>query len=396
MFLMGVDVKKISAKFFYFTTALCLIFVLFAIPVCSSDETVKIGVTLSLTGKFSVMGNAQMNGFKIWEMHVNEKRGLLGRKVKLIIYDDKSEAETAKGLYEQMIVKENVHFLFGPYSSPITHAVLPIAEKYDYPLLISGAGADSLWEKDYKNAIGIYTPSGRVSHGFLELLVRNNIKKLSVIYADDSHSTEVAKGSISFAKKLGLEIIISESFKKDTRDLTYLAKKIKNSGAEALIVGGHLNEAIDMRTALKAINYYPKAYYASVGATLDDYYQKLGRDANYTFSSSLWELKANFPGARKFHEDYLNTYKEPPSYHSALAYASGQVLEEAVRRSAAFERKKVRNTLFKMDMITIIGRYGIVQTGRQVRQHVYITQWQKGKKEIVWPEKLATAKPVFK
>lgn len=387
--------KKNSFKYFYFTTALCLIFVLLAIPVCSSDETVKIGVTLSLTGRFSVIGNSQMDGFRLWERHVNEKGGLLGRKVKLIIYDDKSEAETAKLLYEQMIVKENVHFLFGPYSSPITHAVLPVAEKYDYPLLISGAGADSLWEKNYKNAIGIFTPSGRVSQGFLELLVRNNIKKIAVVYADDPHSTDVAKGAISFAKKFGLEILLSESFKKDTKDLTYLAKKVRDSGAEALIVGGHFNEAVDMRTALNAINYYPKAYYASVGATLDDYHQKLGHDANYTFSSSLWELKANFPGAGKFHTDYVNTFKEPPQYHSALAYASGQVLEEAVRRSASFERKTVRDTLFKMDMITIIGRYGIDRTGKQIRQHVYITQWQKGKKEIVWPEKLATAKPIF-
>lgn len=388
--------KKISAKLFYFTTALYLIFIFFAIPSYSSEGTVKIGVSLSLTGNFSVMSNAQMNGFRLWERHVNEKGGLLGRKIKLIIYDDKGEAETAKGLYEHMIVNEKMDFLFGPFSSPITHAVLPVTEKYNYPLLVSGASADSLWDMNYRNAIGIYTPSSRYSQGLIELLVRNNFKKIAIVHADDLFSTEVAKGSISWATKFGLKILISESFIKDTRDLTYLAKKVRDSGAEALIVCGHLNEAIDMRTALKAIKYHPRAYYASVGATLADYQQKLGDDASYTFSSSLWELKANFPGTGKFHADYVNTYNEPPAYHSALAYASGQVLEEAVRRSATFERKKVRDTLFKMDMIAIIGRYGIDQTGKQVRQHVYITQWQKGKKEIVWPEKLATAKPIFK
>ncbi len=384
------------SKFFYISIVLSFILIISVISSYSSEKPIRIGVSLALSGKFSVIGNAQMNGFRLWEKHVNDKGGLLGRKVNVIIYDDKSDAETAQAIYEQMITIEKIDFLFGPYSSPITQAVLPVAEKYDYPLLISGAGADSLWEKNYKNAIGVYTPSGRVSQGFIELLVRNDIKKIAVIYADDAHSIEVAQGSISFAKKFGLEILLSESFRKDTSDLTYLAKKVKDSGAQALIVGGHFNEAVDMRIALKAINYHPKAYYASVGATLDAYQEKLAKDANLTFSSSLWEVRANFPLARKFNDDYLKTFKKPPQYHSSLAYACGQVLEEAVRRSGTLELKKVRDTLFKMDIVTIIGRYGVDQTGKQVRQHVYITQWQKGKKEIVWPEKLATAKPIFK
>lgn len=382
--------------YFYAAIILCFITFISVLPGNSTEEPIRIGVSLSLTGKFSVIGNAQMNGFRIWESHINKRGGLLGRRVNIIIHDDKSDAETAKTIYEQMITIDKMDFLFGPYSSPIVEAVLPITEKYEYPLLISGAGASTIWEKGYRNAIGVYTPSDRVSLGFLELLLRNNIKKIAVVHADDAHSTDVAQGAISFAKKVGMEVVLSESFKKNTRDLTYLAKKFKDSGAEALIVGGHFNEAVDTRTALKAINYYPKAYYASVGATFDEYHTKLGNDANLAFSSSLWEVRANFPLAKKFHEDYLKTYKAAPQYHSALAYAGGQVLEDAVRRSAAFDRKKVRDTLFKMDIVTIIGRYGIDRTGKQVRQHVYITQWQKGKKEIVWPEKLATAKPIFK
>jgi len=381
----------------FFCTAIvfCFIFIP-ALHIYSTDEPVRIGVSLSLTGRFSIMGNAQMNGFRLWERHVNERGGILGRKVKIIIYDDKSGSETAKGLYEHMILKDKVDFVFGPYSSPITHAVLPIAEKYNYPLLISGGGADSLWEKKYKNAIGVYTPSSRISHGLIELFVRNNIKRIAIVHADDEYSTSVAKSANSWAKRLGLDVLLLEPFKKDTRDLTYLAKKVKDSGAEALIVGGHFNEAVDMRKALKIIDYYPNAYYASVGAALEDYYLELRSDANYTFSSSLWELRANFPGARKFHDDYLKIYQEPPQYHSALAYAGGQVLENAINRSGSFDKEMVLDTLFKMDTITIIGRYGIDRTGKQIRQHVFITQWQKGKKEIVWPVELATAKPIFR
>ena len=383
-------------KIYYFSVYIALLIILFpTFSLSASNETVRIGVTLSLTGKFSVMGNDQKNGYKLWQNHINSRGGLLGRKVEVLVYDDKSDPETAKAIYEQMIINEKVDFLFGPYSSPITEAVLPLAEQHNHPLLIAGASADSLWEKKYRTAIGVATPSSRFSQGFLELLVRNKINKIAIVHADDSFSVSLAKGVISWSGKLGLEVIMSESFKKDTRDLIHLAKKVRDSGAEALVVGGHLNEAVDMRKALKLIGYYPKAYYAVVGADLNEYIQILGNDANYTFSISIYEPNLNFPGIKKFHSDYIKTYKKMPSFYAARAYSAGQVLEESVKRSNSFDRKKVLNTFFKMDMITILGRYGIDRTGKQIRHHVSIIQWQKGKKEIVWPEKLATAKPIF-
>lgn len=383
-------------KIFFYAAISLFIIILSTSHAFSNQKPVRIGITLSLTGKFSPIGIDQKNGYKLWERHINEKGGLLGRKVEIVVYDDKSDHETAKSLYERMIVHEKMDFLFGPYSSPITEAVLPITEKYNYPLIISGAGADSIWEKNYKNAIGVYTPSSRVSHGFIELLVRNKINKIAIVHADDSHSTQVARGAVSWAEKLRMEVLMLESFKKDTKDLTYLARKVRDSGAEALIVGGHLNEAIDMRMALKAINYYPKAYFTSVGGALDEYKKKLGYDANYTFASSLFEVKADFQEAKRFYENYLKAYKNPPQYHAALAYAGGQVLEEAVGRAKTLERGKIRETLFKMDTITIIGRYGIDKTGKQVRQHVYLIQWRKRQKEIVFPENIATVKPLMR
>lgn len=41
------------------------------------------------------------------------------------------------------------------------------------------------------------------------------------------------------------------------------------------------------------------------------------------------------------------------------------------------------------------GRYGVDRFGRQMRQFAQNSQWQNGEIEIVWPDKLATAKPQF-
>jgi len=49
-----------------------------------------------------------------------------------------------------------------------------------------------------------------------------------------------------------------------------------------------------------------------------------------------------------------------------------------------------------MDTMTVIGRYGVDKSGMQIRHFPLIIQWQKGKKKVVWPDKLQGADPIIK
>lgn len=359
-------------------------------------EPVKICLSLGITGRYSEMSDMQMKGFRLWEHNVNKNGGLLGREAKVIIYNDKSDPLTAKSIYEDIILKEKCDFVFGPYSSQITDAVAPITEKYQYPLLTSGASADRLWQKGYRYIFGVYTTASRYTTGFLELITVSNLNNIAIVYADDIVSMDIAEGTIKWAERFGLKIVLKEGFKKGTRDLKYIAQKVRDSSADVLIVCGHLDESLDMKTSLKEIGWQPKVYYATAGPATQDYYNKLGINANYTFSSSHWEPYIGFPGSREFTDSFIKQYNEMPSYHAATAYAAGQILETAIKKVKSLDREKIRNTLSTMDTITIIGRYGVNRTGMQIKHFNLIIQWQKGKKEIVWPEELRTAKPVFK
>lgn len=373
-----------------------LILFCFILQPAYASEPIKIGLTLGLTGKYSEMSNMQMKGFRLWEDHVNSKGGILGRKVKLVIYDDKSDPRIAKMLYEHLILKDKVDLVFGPYSSEITEAILPITEKYGYPVLVSGASADSLWQKGYKNVFGVYAPASRYAVGFLELLVRADLNDIAIVYADDAFSRSIADGAKRWAERFRLNVLLFEEFRKGTRNLDDIAQRVKASRVEALIVGGHLEESIDMRVSLKNIGWYPKAYYASVGPALPEFYDKLQGDVDYVFSSSLWEHQTAFPGSKEFHKAFKKTYKEEPSYHAANAYAAGQILEAALKRSGSLDRNRIREILSAMDTMSIIGRYSVDRTGMQIRHFNIVIQWQKGKKEVVWHKDLRTAQPIFK
>lgn len=374
--------------------SILLLLLLFKFP-ASAKEPVRIGVSLGLTGRFAVMSDALYKGFSLWEQHVNNAGGILSRPVHTIYKDDKSEPEQAKHLYNQFIAKGNIDFLFGPYSSLITEAVLPIAEKHNIPLLIAGAAADRLWEKGFRNAIGIYTPASKFTVGFLELLVLNGLDKIAIVYADDAFSADLAKSSKKWAHRFGLKILMYKAFKKGEKNLSPFALKAKEKGAQVLMVCGHMNEAVNMSDALKNIKWQPKAYYASVGPALQAFYDKCGSRSELVFGTSLWEPRANYPGAQIFLQDFVKTFGETPGYHAGLAYATGQVLQEAVKEAGSLDHEKVRSALFGLDTMTIIGRFGLNGTGKQIRQSTFIIQWQKGQKEIVWPKEIKTAEPIF-
>jgi len=369
--------------------------ILFFQTPCMAEKPIKIGVSLGLTGRFAVMADALNKGFKLWEQNVNNENGILGRPVRVVVKDDQSNPELAVSIYRELIKKEHVDLLFAPYSSLITAAVLPVAEENDMPLLIAGAAADSLWEKGYRNAIGIYTSASKFAIGFLELIVLNELDRITVVYADDPFSVDLAENAKKWAQRFGLNIVDFEKFKKGTLNLEPLALKTKENDSQVLMVCGHMNEAVNMSKALKKIGWRPKAFYASVGPALQGFYDRCGSDAESVFGTSLWEPRANYPGAQKFNQQFIETYGETPGYHAGLAYAGGQVLKKAVSEAGSIDKDKVRDALFQLDSMTIIGRFGVDKTGKQVRQHTFIIQWQNGHKELVWPNQIKTAKPVF-
>lgn len=371
--------------------------VLLAGVIAVQAAPVRIGMTLGLTGEYAVIAKMQEKAFRLWETMVNRQDGLLGRSVELTIYDDQSDESKAVALYREMIVDKKMDLLFPPYSSNLTAAVLPLTERYGYPMLIHGAAADSIWQQGYRYAFGVLPPASRYTLGFLEMLLTNGFTKVAVVSADDDFSKAISQGARLWIDRFHIKQVLQLPLGAGAPDYKALARQVQASQAEALIMCGHYNEAVDMRQALIDINWYPKAYWASVGPVLQAYYDHFGSKAENTFSSTQWVYydKLPFPGASEFHDRFLITYGEEPSYHAASAYAAGMLLAAAVRKAGTIEMDGLRDILASMDVMTLLGRYGVDRTGMQIRFFHLTIQWADGRKQVVWPRELSTILPRF-
>jgi branched-chain amino acid transport system substrate-binding protein len=369
---------------------------LIAVTATHAAEPVRIGLSLGLTGKYAQLGAMQQRGYLLWQRDVNAKGGLLGRPVDIVIRDDESRPAKAEELYRQLITKDRVDLVFSPYSSPITLAVAPIVDRAGYPMVIAGAASERIWQQGYTSVFGLYSSASRYTVGMLNVALLTDLTTVAIVYADDAFSIDAAEGARKWGSRLGLKVVMFEKFKKGKRDLSALAEKAKLSKPDLAIAVGHFEESVDMRRALKKVDWYPKAYFATVGPVLSKYRDMLGADADLTFASALWEPRLNFSESLTFLASFRALYQIEPSYQAAIAYAAGQILETAVISVGSLERKQIKQVMSEFETYTILGRYRVDPMGIQIKHVMLTIQWQNGKKEIVWPEEVATARPILK
>ena len=362
-------------------------------------EPVRIGVSLGLSGIYETPARMQERGFRLWEREVNQRGGILGRPVELVMVDDESNPEKARQIYRELMTRRRVGLLFGPYSSQLALAVAPVIDELGYPTLFPGAAADRIWKQGYTNVFGLFIPAGKYALEMLRLAVLHDLQRVAIVYADDEFSVEVANGARKWAERAEREVVLFARFDKGSRDLQYLAAKARQTRADLVIVAGHFDESVDMRRALQRIGWYPRAYFATIGPTLQKYEDIMGYDAEYTFAPSLWEPDENlkFPRSQGFVKAFEEAYDTLPSYHAANAYAAGQVIEQAIIDADSLDRDEIRRALHELDIHVVIGRFRVDRFGVPLKHRSLVIQWLGGDKVIVYPEEhRGEARPVFR
>jgi ABC-type branched-subunit amino acid transport system substrate-binding protein len=140
--------------------------------------------------------------FRLWAKQVNQRGGILGRKVKMVLYDDKSQPSLVKHYYQKLIEEDNVDLVFSPYGTPLTLAASEISERHKYIMLACAAAGKSIWQKGYHYVFGMYAPADRMFIGLLDMMAGKGHKTLSLIYdATSSFNLDVVAGAQQWADK---------------------------------------------------------------------------------------------------------------------------------------------------------------------------------------------------
>ena len=141
-------------------------------PVAEAQPPIRIGASLAQTGEFAALGQTQLRGYQLCVKHTNDKGGVLGRKLELVLHDDGSNPATAVRLYEKLITQDKVDLVLGPYSSPMTEPVADVNEKYKMPMVASTAPAISIYRKGRRFIFSMVPPAEVFPEGLIDLAAK--------------------------------------------------------------------------------------------------------------------------------------------------------------------------------------------------------------------------------
>jgi len=365
-----------------------------------SKKPITIGVSVSLTGDFSADGQAFQRGYNLWASDVNRAGGLLGRKVKFIYLDDKSDATQGSTNVQQLISSDHVDLLFGPFSSLITGPTATVAARYGYAMIEGAGGAPAVFN----------TASNKARHNVFDVSypivdqydpLTNWIKSMPAGQRPTTAAYPIVNNPFTIPPEhraqqqleaAGVRTVYSKVLPAELPNATSDAVQVAASGAQAVLLG-----SVDVPTvaafmkAFQQQHYNPKIFAATAGPDQGAAFLKAvgTTNANGVMTANAWYGGYDNPQSKKMVSEYIAKYGGTPSDINsdvAEAYSVGQVAAQAVRATGGTDQAKIIKYLHSG--VTLTSVQGPVQfnaLGMNVKPVIFVFQWQNGNYAQVLP-----------
>ena len=193
-------------------------------------------MTQPLTGAFAASGNYVAQGAKIAEEEINKAGGVLGKKIELIVEDNKSNPTEAVATAEKLIVKDKVPVMLGAWSSTLTLAVMPKLEEYKVPMLVETSSSGKITTSGNPYIFRISPTSEMEAKAFTPLFKTIGIKKADFLSTNNDFGLGASKEFSEAAKEEGVQIGVMETMDPKATDFSAQLAKIKASGGDTLFV----------------------------------------------------------------------------------------------------------------------------------------------------------------
>lgn len=364
-----------------------------AAPAALAAGPLVIGASASETGPLAVDAGYHLHGLELGVDHANAQGGWLGRKLELKYYDDKSEPGTAVRLYTRLLTQDKVDLLIGPYSSGITQAVAPLANKYEQLMIDPGASLPDIFTEGNRwNIQGIATSTGYLE-GMLPLAKAHGAHNVAILSLQSAYSLACGKARQAQADSLGMPVVYDTTYALPQPDFSAMALAIKNAGPDVVIACSYYPDSVGLTQALQRVGFAPKFLAETIGPAEAQFTSALGPIADRIISNTTWWSTLKTPGNAEFIAAYKAKYHEDPDYHAAATYSAIETLGAAVKATNSLDQAKLRDWLLKNEVQTVQGTFKAGPNGIGTLFKQYMFQVQGNDRKLIWPTELAQAKP---
>jgi branched-chain amino acid transport system substrate-binding protein len=361
---------------------------------------VKVGIVLPLTGSEAKFGEIEKRSFEMALEEINNKGGIKGEKLELVVEDDTGRPDVGRSVVEKLITKDKVVMVGGGYSSSVTYAVAGVCQQNRMPFLVNTGSADNITTSGWDYIFRLNPPVSEYA-GAIESLLTDVVKPKTVVILHENSlfGTSGAKSFESTCSKLGYQILLKEGYEAGGIDFKPVLVRVKQLNPDVVYMISYIMDASLLMKQSKELKLTPKIFIGgAAGFTMPEFQKSAGIASEKVISATLWYQVLKYPGAMDYFNRYVTQYKGETEYHGAEAYAATFVIADALKRAKSFKNDDIKQALSETDMMTVFGPVKFISYAKFKNQNklpTYVVQWIDEKLELIWPANLATEKFVF-
>jgi branched-chain amino acid transport system substrate-binding protein len=381
----------------------------------TAQTEVKVAVIAPTSGPWARQGDLMVKGANLAIEHINAAGGikaLNGAKMKLLVFDAGDSVEKAKNAAQRMVAQEpDLVGATGSWLSSFTLSVTEVTERAELPVLTLSY-SDAITSRGFKYVFQTSLGGGAQAVSALPAILKLAEDATGKKPASAGIVMDNTAASVSFSKpmregglaKLGLKLVVDETFTPPLSDCTPLIQKVRSSRPEILLL---LPTAIsDDKMCVEKMSEMGlgkgRIPVISNGAHIGG--PDMLKNSTKEIIEGVMTIVGNWPakGHEKIGAEFVQKSGEPWMTQDSLStYGDMWIFKEAMEKAGSADKKKVAEAIRTMDSkegsakFFPGGRMKFDEQGRRVDADLVIVQWQNGLPITVYPEASAVAKPIW-
>jgi branched-chain amino acid transport system substrate-binding protein len=376
----------------------------------------KIGILEPLTGPLAGEGKRHLEGFEIVRDMINERGGVMGKKLVFAVADVPDPTAAASEA-NRLITREGVKIIAGTFSSRLCGAASEAAARHNVIYWETSCVDPRFNRRGLRNVyrteidatgFGWYNIEFIVKHLAPRLNLKPNQLKIAFISEDSSYGQGVTESALARAKEVGLQVVAPVEYYnfQTINDMTPIILKLKQLNPDVVHHIAYTNDAPLFWRQAREQNFMFKAlvHAGATGYGGSDFGKAMGNDANGVFAllepGPGFRLEALRPEGQKIEKDFRDAVqKRTGSYPLGAHQLAGGglwLLKLVLDKAQSDDPEKFRSAVMSLDLPvgSMINGWGVKfsETGQNSNERVqhYMLQWQNGQLVTVWPEEFTT------
>lgn len=234
----------------------------------AQPKTVKLGASVQLSGSLANTGRYYRDAYNLAVDKINEKGGVrIGSeraKLELVILDNQSDVNLSVRQYVQLVARDKVNFLLGPFASNFALADSSVAERYGIPMVQGGGASTEIYNRGYKFIFGTLPAADDYFASTIEMLGKLDpkVKTVALLAADDSFDVSVANGTRKLLTAASMTLVVDEKYHENASDFSSLLTQVKAAKPDAVFLASHETEALNFIRQAKSLDVNPNMLFS--------------------------------------------------------------------------------------------------------------------------------------